>query len=121
MPNFKNLSDDPTMMMARKKPFARDATQDRANALNMRNYKPRRPNVTLDDVVTPEIRAIREKLIQGAKQDDMMESAGSAYDQAMPAPAGPGGGGMKAGGKVSSASKRADGCAVRGKTKGRII
>jgi hypothetical protein len=27
----------------------------------------------------------------------------------------------KAGGKVSSASKRADGCAVRGKTKGRIV
>lgn len=27
----------------------------------------------------------------------------------------------KAGGKVSSASKRADGCAIRGKTKGRII
>jgi hypothetical protein len=25
--------------------------------------------------------------------------------------------GMKAGGKVSSASKRADGCAIRGKTK----
>lgn len=29
--------------------------------------------------------------------------------------------GMKAGGKVSSASKRADGCAVRGKTKGRMV
>ena len=28
---------------------------------------------------------------------------------------------MKAGGKVSSASKRADGCAVKGKTKGRIL
>ena len=28
---------------------------------------------------------------------------------------------FKAGGKVSSASKRADGCAVKGKTKGRII
>jgi DNA-directed RNA polymerase delta subunit len=27
----------------------------------------------------------------------------------------------KKGGKVSSASKRADGCAVRGKTKGRIV
>ena len=27
----------------------------------------------------------------------------------------------KAGGTVSSASKRADGCAVRGKTKGRIV
>lgn len=29
--------------------------------------------------------------------------------------------GMKKGGKVSSASKRADGCAQRGKTRGRII
>jgi len=29
--------------------------------------------------------------------------------------------GMKAGGSVSSASKRADGCAVKGKTKGRMV
>ena len=29
--------------------------------------------------------------------------------------------GMKSGGKVSSASKRADGCAVRGKTKGKMV
>jgi hypothetical protein len=29
--------------------------------------------------------------------------------------------GMKKGGKVSSASKRADGCCVKGKTKGRMI
>ena len=28
---------------------------------------------------------------------------------------------LKAGGKVSSASKRADGCAIRGKTKGKMI
>lgn len=28
---------------------------------------------------------------------------------------------MKKGGKVSPASKRADGCAMRGKTKGRIV
>jgi hypothetical protein len=28
---------------------------------------------------------------------------------------------FKAGGKVSSASKRADGCATKGKTKGRIV
>ena len=32
-----------------------------------------------------------------------------------------GGRGMKKGGKVSSASARADGCAVRGKTKGRMV
>ena len=29
--------------------------------------------------------------------------------------------GMKKGGKVSSASKRADGCAIRGKTKGKMV
>jgi hypothetical protein len=29
--------------------------------------------------------------------------------------------GYKAGGKVSSASKRADGCAIKGKTKGRMV
>jgi hypothetical protein len=29
--------------------------------------------------------------------------------------------GMKSGGKVSSASKRADGCAIRGKTKGKMV
>jgi hypothetical protein len=28
---------------------------------------------------------------------------------------------MKEGGKVSSASKRADGCAVKGKTKGKMV
>lgn len=51
----------------------------------------------------------------------------------LPKPSGSGGGGggiksmkyepktFKSGGKVSSASKRADGCAVRGKTKGRIV
>jgi hypothetical protein len=53
----------------------------------------------------------------------------------LPKPTGGGGGGMggnklsnrdltkayKSGGKVSSASKRADGCCVKGKTKGRIV
>jgi hypothetical protein len=29
--------------------------------------------------------------------------------------------GMKKGGKVSSASKRGDGCAIKGKTKGRFV
>jgi hypothetical protein len=53
----------------------------------------------------------------------------------LPKPTGGGGGGMggnklsnrdltkayKSGGKVSSASKRADGCCVKGKTKGRMV
>ena len=50
----------------------------------------------------------------------------------LPKPSGGGAGGdfsgmkgldkpFKAGGKVSSASKRADGCAIKGKTKGRMV
>ena len=42
-------------------------------------------------------------------------AAGAAPAEAGPAP------GMKKGGKVSSASKRADGCAIKGKTKGRMV
>jgi len=58
-----------------------------------------------------EAKAMQEQLIQqgiAAKQ----AAAGAA---AKPAAA------MKKGGKVSSASKRADGIAVRGKTKGRLV
>jgi len=53
---------------------------------------------------------------------DMSKTAGpGALD--MTKTAGPGARppGMKKGGKVSSASKRADGCAVKGKTKGKMV
>jgi hypothetical protein len=39
-------------------------------------------------------------------------------DQSYTQTSGPG---MKKGGKVSSASKRADGCAIRGKTRGKMV
>jgi hypothetical protein len=64
------------------------------------------------------------------KQRPMVSPEGNIFRGAA-AGGGGGGGGIKsmkyepktfkAGGKVSSASKRADGCAVRGKTKGRIV
>jgi hypothetical protein len=50
------------------------------------------------------------------KQLSAMQAA-----QAPQAPAPPMAPRMKAGGKVSSASKRADGCCVKGKTKGRMV
>lgn len=60
---------------------------------------------------------------QGAVNQDMLAAAmrrevpaGARQLQRPAAPAG-----MKKGGKVSSASKRADGCAQRGKTKGRMV
>lgn len=86
------------------------------NAAGMRGYKPRRPEMTLDDVVTPATRAKRAAMLQGAKDEAMMEAAGAAYDKAMPSPER-----YAKGGSVGSASKRADGCAERGKTKGRMI
>ena len=84
-------------------------------AAGMRRYKPRRPEMTLDDVVTPNIRAKRAAMVQEAKDDAMMDAATPAYDKAMPSPE------RYAKGGSVSASKRADGCAERGKTKGRMI
>lgn len=114
----------------------------------MQNYKPRRPNTTIDDVVTPEIRAKRAMMIQEAKDKTMQEAAGAAYDRAMPAPYKKGGmtdapqykaaikkafkqhdaqehkGGKGTTLKLAkggSASKRADGCCTKGKTKGKMV
>jgi len=54
------------------------------------------------------IRALEAEVAAGrkTKQQAQMEAQGV---------------GMKKGGMVSSASKRADGCAVKGKTKGKIV
>ena len=87
-----------------------------AMAKAMKAYKPRRPGTTLDDVITPEIRARRKGMVDEAKAEADMEAAGKEYDKAMPSPER-----YAKGGSVGSASKRADGCAQRGKTKGRMI
>jgi hypothetical protein len=84
-----------------------------SSAAGMRKYKPRRPEMTLDDVVTPETRAKRAAMMQGAKDEAMTEAAGAAYNRAMPSP--------ERYAKGGSASSRADGCAERGKTKGTMI
>ena len=54
------------------------------------------------------IRALEAEVAAGrkTKQQAQMEAQGT---------------GMKKGGKVSSASKRADGCCIKGKTKGRMV
>ena len=87
-----------------------------AMAKGMKAYKPRRPGTTLDDVVTPEMRERRKAMIEEAKADEDMKAAGKAYDKAMPSPER-----YAKGGSVGSASKRADGCAMRGKTKGKMV
>jgi hypothetical protein len=69
----------------------------------------------------------------GLDEPTQPKGAKERYEELQKSKRGGGGGGampksnrditknMKSGGKVSSASKRADGCAMRGKTKGRMV
>jgi rubrerythrin len=89
---------------------------------------------------TEKLNKSREKMIEGIEGEKDMFSkmmptmakaarddirAAKAMRESVPASAREGeayqNAGYKAGGKVSSASKRADGCAVKGKTRGRMI
>ena len=75
----------------------------------MGGYKARRPNVTIDDIITPELRAKRKEMTMEAKGEAATNKAAEEAGKDM---------GMAKGGSVSS---RADGCAQRGKTKGTMV
>jgi len=66
----------------------------------------------------PKAETAEERMVREAKQDAATEKGykeatkPDRLKKALP---------FKAGGKVSSASSRADGCAQRGKTKGRMV
>jgi hypothetical protein len=57
--------------------------------------------------------AIAKDIRDDRKEDKERAAMEAAQSGRVPA--------MKKGGKVSSASKRADGCAVKGKTRGKIV
>ena len=78
----------------------------------MRNYVPRRPGTTLDDVITPEIRAKRKKMLEEVGDDKYREEADAA-----PTTKTEMGQKFSKGGSVSS---RADGIAQRGKTRCKV-
>ena len=78
----------------------------------MRNYVPRRPGTTLDDVTTTETRAARKKMLDEVQDDKDREKTDAA-----PTTKTEMGQKFSKGGSVSS---RADGIAQRGKTRGRM-
>lgn len=78
-----------------------------------RRYKPRRPEMTLDDVTTAESRAKQQAMVQEAKDEAAQKAATKAFDTEMPTP--------EKYSKGGSASSRADGIAVRGKTRGTMV
>lgn len=81
-----------------------------------KNYKPRRPDVTIDDVITPEERARRERDVQEAKDTTEAPKVDKAYMESLTStePTKKASGGM-------TASARADGIAQRGKTRGKVL
>ena len=74
------------------------------------SVNPRPVNVSEEDYVSPADRMAMEERV---REDRDMRAAEKAYNKSMSS--------MKSGGKVSSASKRADGIAERGKTRGTIV
>ena len=78
-----------------------------------KRYKARRPEVTIDDVITPEIRAKRKAIMEAAADEAAGPAADMAYEKSRTT--------MAKGGKVGSASKRADGIAKSGKTRGKMV
>lgn len=77
----------------------------------MRNYVPRRPGTTINDVVTPETRAKRAKMIDEARLDSAEKANQDAAATVPPA--------MKNGGKVAKYA-RGGGIEQRGKTRGKM-
>lgn len=73
-----------------------------------KKYKPRRPNTTIDDVITPETRAKMEEAKSDAADSKTSAESDKAYEKARTT--------LKKGGYVSAA----DGIAKRGKTRGKM-
>ena len=65
-----------------------------STAAGMKNYVPRRPDKTIDDIITPEIRAKRAKMIDDARLDEAEKANQSAAASVKPA--------MKKGGVVKT-------------------
>ena len=64
-------------------------------------------------MITPEIRAKRKAMMEAAADEAAGPAADMAYEKSRTT--------MAKGGKVGSASKRADGIAKSGKTRGKMV
>ena len=83
-----------------------------------KKYKPRRTPGSLDEVIYPETRAKMEAAKAEVADAKASADAGAEYDKATTV--GKAGGGMAKMASGGSASKRADGIATKGKTRGKM-
>jgi hypothetical protein len=86
-----------------------------STAAGMKNYVPRRPGKVLNDVVTPEIRAKRAKMLNEARLDKEAQMGQQQYNKIQDESVA----GMKKGGKVAKYA-RGGGIEQRGKTRGKM-
>jgi len=84
-----------------------------------KKYKPRRTPGSLDEVIYPETRAKMQEAKADVADAKASAEAGAEYDKATTVGKRMGGTTKMASG--GSASSRADGCASKGKTRGKMV
>ena len=84
-----------------------------------KKYKPRRTPESLDEVIYPETRAKMQEAKAEAADAKASAEAGAEYDKATTV--GKRMGGMTKMASGGSASSRADGCCIKGKTRGKMV
>jgi len=102
----------------------RDSDARKGEAMTSKNYKPRDNYVrsgqqsmdTETEFVPPDMSAYKPRRTPGALSDVTKPGTGTNYENTDTSDMS-----FKRGGSVASASRRGDGCAQRGKTKGRLI
>lgn len=100
MPNYRTPTAKETDKLERSRKLMQQGIEDEKSMMS--RLMPTMAKSARDDIRAA--KAMRESVPESARE-------GEAYNQA----------GYKKGGSVSSASKRADGCAMKGKTKGTMI
>ena len=85
-----------------------------------KKYKPRRTPGSLDEVIYPETRAKMQEAKADVADAKASTEAGAEYDKATTVGKKTGGVAKMASGGMT-ASSRADGCATKGKTRGKMV
>ena len=100
MPNIRKPTDKEAAKLQRSRELMKQGIEGEKDFMS--KISPTMAKSARDDMRAA--KAMRESVPESAREYE-------AYQEA----------GYKAGGKVGSASKRADGCAMRGKTRGKMI
>jgi len=122
------LASDETASVGGKPKFGeykpRDSDARKGEEMTSKNYKPRDNYVrsgqqsmdTETEFVPPDMSAYKPRRTPGSLSDVTKPGTGTNYENTDTSDMS-----FKRGGSVASASRRGDGCAQRGKTKGRLI